>query len=487
MFVNHKDGTPLEKVSTDKSAQKRQGFRFSFSERRLLLVFVDSLIIAVAAWVAGVLWEQPVDWTPTGTVFQEYWYWYPLLLGGWWFLAWLNDLYAVPSSDDMAERAIRVATAGGVSLASYWIIHLLIPRTPHPLLFTFYLGLVMPAIALWRWCYAIIFDRPPFLHRLLIIGSGRRGRLLADILRQGAGVQCEVMGYVANNLPGDGNVPEGVPYVGKETELLQVAESLKVHEIVIAKEHEVDGMLFQSLIECQAQGVRVSWMPDLYGKYYRQIPMEYVDLAWALHAVQGRRIFNRLQQLGKHLMDLTLVVLALPFLLFIFLPIAIAIRLDSSGPVFYRQIRAGRGNKPFSIYKFRTMYVDAEKDGKARWATENDPRITRVGHFLRKSRLDELPQVLNVLRGEMSLVGPRPERPEFVEILQEAIPFYRTRLMVKPGLTGWAQIHYDYGNSAEDASIKLQYDFYYIHNWSLWMDLYILYRTLGVVAQLKGT
>jgi lipopolysaccharide/colanic/teichoic acid biosynthesis glycosyltransferase len=164
----------------------------------------------------------------------------------------------------------------------------------------------------------------------------------------------------------------------------------------------------------------------------------------------------------------------------------VAIRLDSPGPVFYRQVRSGRGNRPFRIFKFRTMFVDAEKDGRARWATKDDPRITRVGRFLRKSRLDELPQVLNVLRGEMSLVGPRPERPEFVEELQQEVPFFRTRLMVKPGITGWAQIHYDYGNSARDALIKLQYDFYYIHYWSLWLDLYTLYRTLGVVARLKG-
>jgi lipopolysaccharide/colanic/teichoic acid biosynthesis glycosyltransferase len=132
------------------------------------------------------------------------------------------------------------------------------------------------------------------------------------------------------------------------------------------------------------------------------------------------------------------------------------------------------------------MVVDAEKDGRAVWATENDPRITRVGRFLRKTRLDELPQLLNILKGDMSLVGPRPERPEFIEELQQAIPFYRVRLLVKPGLTGWAQIHYDYGNSVEDALIKLQYDFYYIRYWSLWLDLYTLFKTVYVVLRFKG-
>ena len=485
MYVDQND--PLVNVPVSHPVQPGRGFQFRFSERRVLLILVDSLMVALAAWGAGVLWLQPVDWSLTGPVLLQYWYWFPLLLGGWWFLAWLNDLYDVPSSDNTTLSAIRVVIAGGASFVAYALIHVLRPNTPNPLLFAYYLGLVMPAIALWRWGYAIVFDRPPFLHRVLIVGGGDRGRVLADILCQRPGVTCRVMGYVDDSATGEGILPEGVPRVGQEADLAQLAEELRVNEIVIAKEHELDRSLFQVLVDCQARGVRVCWMPDLYGKYYRQIPMQYVDPAWALHAVQGRRIFSRLQQLSKRLMDLVLVVLALPFLLFFFLPVAVAIRLDSSGPVFYRQIRSGRGNKLFCIFKFRTMHVDAEKDGKARWATENDPRITRVGRFLRKSRLDELPQVINVLCGEMSLVGPRPERPEFVEMLQESVPFYRTRLMVKPGLTGWAQVHYNYGNSQEDAAIKLQYDFYYIHHWSLWLDLYVLYRTVGVVARFKGT
>lgn len=457
------------------------------SERRMLLVVVDSLIVAAAAWGAASLWTRLAALAPTRTVVERYWYWYPVLLGGWCFLAWLNDLYDVPSSENTSLSVMRVAIAGAVSLVSYAIIHLLLPSTPHPLLFAFYLSLVLPGIALWRWAYAVSFDRPPFLHRLLIVGGGIRGRVLADILREGPGVKCQVMGYVDDEATGEQRMPEGVPCLGPETDLPQLVEDLRIHEIVMAKEHELDSTLFQALVDCQTRGVRVSWMPDLYEKYFRHIPIEYVDPAWALHAVQGRPSLDRLQRFCKRLIDVVLVMLALPFLLVALLPIAVAIRLDSVGPIFYRQVRCGRGSKPFSIFKFRTMFVDAEKDGKARWATENDSRITRVGRLLRKSRLDELPQVINVLMGDMSLIGPRPERPEFVEELEQVVPFYFTRLMVKPGITGWAQVHYDYGNSAKDALIKLQYDFYYIRHWSLPMDLYILYRTVGVVARLKGT
>jgi exopolysaccharide biosynthesis polyprenyl glycosylphosphotransferase len=233
-------------------------------------------------------------------------------------------------------------------------------------------------------------------------------------------------------------------------------------------------------------GVRISLLPDLYEQIYHKIPIEYVDPSWVLHVIQGRPIFNRLQLAVKRLLDLGLVLASLPILVLVLPVIALAIRLDSIGPIFYHQIRCGRAGRPFSIFKFRTMSINAELDGQPRWATQSDVRITRVGRILRKTRLDELPQLINVLRGEMSLIGPRPERPEFVEMLQQQIPFYRTRLMVKPGLTGWAQIHYDYGNSVEDALIKLQYDFYYLRYWSVWLDLYVAFRTFAVVLKLKG-
>jgi exopolysaccharide biosynthesis polyprenyl glycosylphosphotransferase len=203
--------------------------------------------------------------------------------------------------------------------------------------------------------------------------------------------------------------------------------------------------------------------------------------------MQSQSFFTRLQAVIKRLLDLVMFMFSLPIILVLMPFIALAIRLDSPGPVFYRQVRCGRAGKPFYIYKFRTMVNDAEKDGKAQWASKNDPRITRIGSFLRKSRLDELPQLLNVLRGEMSVVGPRPERPEFIEKLEREIPLYRTRLLVKPGITGWAQVHYDYGNSVEDALIKLQYDFYYIRYQSLALDIYTMFQTVGVLLRLEGT
>jgi lipopolysaccharide/colanic/teichoic acid biosynthesis glycosyltransferase len=185
-------------------------------------------------------------------------------------------------------------------------------------------------------------------------------------------------------------------------------------------------------------------------------------------------------------MDLALGAALLVLLLVLLPVIALAIRLDSPGPVFYRQERVGRHGRRFFVYKLRSMQQDAERDGEAQWAAPGDPRVTRVGRWLRRARLDELPQVLNVVRGEMSLVGPRPERPQFVEQLQRDIPFYRTRFAARPGLTGWAQINYGYGSTVEDALIKLQYDLYYLKHQSPWFDLVILLRTVAVVLRLKG-
>jgi lipopolysaccharide/colanic/teichoic acid biosynthesis glycosyltransferase len=170
------------------------------------------------------------------------------------------------------------------------------------------------------------------------------------------------------------------------------------------------------------------------------------------------------------------------------LPIlALIIKLDSPGPVFYRQPRSGRAGRPFQVLKLRSMRMDAERDGQARWALPNDKRVTRVGRFLRSSRLDEAPQLLNVLKGEMSFIGPRPERPEFIAQLQQEIPFYRTRLVVRPGLTGWAQVNYRYASSVEDALVKLQYDLYYVKHQSVYLDLVILLKTIGVVLTMRGT
>jgi exopolysaccharide biosynthesis polyprenyl glycosylphosphotransferase len=345
--------------------------------------------------------------------------------------------------------------------------------------------ITLVAITLWRWTYATASTLLPIQHWVLIVGGGERARAIAMALKQASRVSYHVAGFVDDDPALRGELLDGVPMLGRTTDLPWLVTHLDIQEIVVATERNLETDLFQLLVDCHGLGAGVSYMPDLYDKLNRRIPIQHIDPDWALNIMQ--KLPSRLALSCKRLMDLALA----GFGLLIFVPllplVAFAIWFDSPGPVFYRQIRSGRGGHPYTILKFRTMFTDAERDGRPRWAAEDDPRITRVGHILRKTRLDELPQLYNVLRGEMSIVGPRPERPEFIEQLEQNIPFYRTRLMVKPGLTGWARIHYHYGNSTEDALIKLQYDFHYLRYWSLWLDLYIMFRTFGVALRFKGT
>lgn len=320
-------------------------------------------------------------------------------------------------------------------------------------------------------------------NRILIVGGGERASKIAKVLKQTSPHNYDIIGFVDDNFKPNGNTLGHKLLLGKTVDLPHLVIKKQIQEVVVALDNYLEEKLFRLLMECQERGIRVSYMPDLHEKLRYSVPVEHIDPTWALGIMQ--KLPNPVQLFTKRLQDIFFGVGGLLTFITILPFVALAIYLDSPGPIFYRQIRLGQSGKPFSIIKFRTMSVDAEKDGKACWATDDDVRVTRVGHFLRQTGLDELPQVLNILRGEMSIVGPRPERPQFIEQLDREIPFYRTRLMVKPGLTGWAQVRYKYGNSVKDALIKLQYDCYYLRHWSIWLDLYIIFKTIKVLFKLR--
>jgi len=469
-------------------AARYNRFQSPFSERRLMLGLGDAASMLVAQVLTIWLASQSIYLGLDVEVDQlATWYLLPPMLAIWLAVAWLNDLYHVPSSYVKSRTARRIIQTTALSTLIYAGMFYLLPDV---LPLYYYLGLtllMMLLVASWRVFYTVVFKRDAFRQRVLLLGNGSRAKAtVRDIQKRGwSSYQTyQVMGYVHESEPK--NKRGELQYLGSSREILSVIDKHKINEIVVTTNGRLRSKLFESLIECQAKGVRVSWMPEFYERLYQKVPVEHLDRSWALYMIQNRPVFNRIALGIKRLLDLVLLLFALPFFLLILVPVALAIKLESPGPVFYRQVRCGRAGDLFMIYKFRTMVAHAEHDGKARWASKGDPRITRVGQFLRKARLDELPQLFNVFRGEMSIIGPRPERPEFVEQLEEAIPFYRMRHLVKPGLTGWAQINYDYGNTVDDALVKLQYDFYYVRYWSIWLDLYILFRTVGVVLLLKG-
>ncbi|MEZ4869910.1 MAG: sugar transferase [Caldilineaceae bacterium] len=457
------------------------GYRTPLAERWALLVLVDAICIVAAFWVATFSWALR-----HGDSLQ-FWYWLPLVLIGWWILAYFNNLYDIPSSCERLLTLFRIVGCALLGLLIYFAVtRFVVSPLPNSLLLTFG-SIALCCIFAWRLLYVALSNHLFSPHRVLIIGFDDRGQSITQLLRPAAHLNYQIVGFVDDNPATAQMPPSDLTFLGRIADLSRLVQSLQIHEVVVAIKQALPSDVVELLITCQGQGVQVSWMADLYAKFRHSIPIQHIGPAWALYAIQGQPVFSRLQLVGKRCLDLLLVCLALPTLLIVIPLIALAIRLDSPGPIFYRQTRVGRGSRLFTIFKFRTMVPDAEKAGTPQWATKGDPRITRVGLFLRKTRLDELPQVLNILRGEMSFVGPRPERPEFVEQLEQEIPFYRTRLLVKPGLTGWAQIHYGYGNSADDALLKLQFDFYYIRHWSLWRDIYILFQTVAVVLLCKGT
>ena len=319
--------------------------------------------------------------------------------------------------------------------------------------------------------------------RILIFGAGPAAQLVGNTLRA-ADPNAHIVGYV----PGPNEKEPAVAQaelLSLNGSLTDTARKLGVDEIVVAlTERRSGSMPLRQLLDCKLFGIKVFDINTHFEKTLGQIRIDYVNAGWLIFG-DG---FNQgaMRTFVKRVFDIVcasvLIVVSAPVMLVTGLLIA----LESRGPVLYRQQRTGLNGKPFNVTKFRSMRADAEKDGKPRWATTNDERVTRVGQVIRRLRIDELPQLFNVLKGEMSLVGPRPERPYFVEQLTQEIPYFAVRHSVKPGVTGWAQVRYQYGSTIEDSQEKLQYDLYYVKNHTLFLDMVVLFETVGVVLTGKG-
>ena len=329
--------------------------------------------------------------------------------------------------------------------------------------------------------------RGTFQRRLVIVGAGQRAWDLLCMLRNEGSRPTYQMHFVHEAAMGNVD-PRLVAATGDgidilhDTDVLSAARRFLPDEIVVAPD-ERRGMPLDSLLACKKEGYPVVQYLTFLEHEIRRVDIRRVEVGWLLYSTgfYFGTIDNALKRLLDVVVSLVLLVIFSPFLI----GAAIAIKLDDGGPVLYSQDRVTRGEHRFRIYKMRTMRTDAESAG-AVWAAARDPRITRVGNFLRQTRIDEMPQLLNVLRGDMSLVGPRPERPTFIEQLAAQLPLYQERHMVKAGLTGWAQINYPYGASLDDARSKLSYDLYYVKNFSILFDLLILLQTLRVVLWPSG-
>ncbi len=450
-------------------------------DRRLLLAAGDLLALDLALAGAMVFRWRGIELDPRAPV------WLVSLGIAWLLIAPAFGCYDLRTAGGRRRGVEAALRAGGTTVGVYFVL----PYVSAPLLYSRAAMLLFAALALfllglWRAGCTSLISQPQFRVRALVLGAGWAGRTLATAVRDHAPSQYELVGFVDDDPSKQGATLEGVQVIADGDHLLEAIERHQIQELILAITRNLRSGLHRALIDAFESGVRVVPMHEVYETVTSRIAVEHVGDQWvvALPAREGGGLVYGLLKRG---VDVLLGLAGTLLLAILFPVLALAVRLDTSGPVLYSQERVGHRGRSLRLVKFRSMVCDAEADGNAVWAAERDPRVTRVGRVLRSTRLDELPQFLSILKGEMSLIGPRPERPEFVEKLQAQIPFYRARLLVKPGLTGWAQVMYRYGGSAEDALTKLQYDLYYIKHQSLYLDLSIILRTIGVVLRRAGT
>lgn len=398
------------------------------------------------------------------------------------FVSFLVETYKYHRDSANREIAVRIVLS---LVLSFFILSTLYYSAPYFMYGRGVLGISLLVFGVLQFFfhagYRVCVKLKGFAKRILILGTGPLAGRMGDLIPVTDG------NYVLSGYVSCSNEPAHVPaetILETRGKLYETVRREKADKIVVSLSERRGVFPLREIMNCKLSGIEVVDAPSFYEQMTGKLLLENITPSWFIFS-EGFRI-TTLSRIFKRMVDVLCsaagILLALPFLPLVVL----AIKLDSTGPVFFRQVRVGERERNFVLYKFRTMREDAEKGTGAVWAQEKDPRVTRVGDFFRKSRIDELPQLFNVIRGDMSLVGPRPERPEFVENLKKVIPYYSERHFVKPGVTGWAQVRYPYGASVEDALEKLRYDLYYIKNLSLFLDTLIILETVKVVLFRRG-
>jgi exopolysaccharide biosynthesis polyprenyl glycosylphosphotransferase len=460
-------------------------------KRRVLLVLGDLLVLNASLFITQIGQTKLVP--PWGAPWSQF-FRLPALSAVWLVVGWALGSYKFPNVyQAMYSLKATLSTAVIVGFST-----LLLPALTHssPLRGPETVSFLLLAFGLWRFIFARCFVHPVLDRRALVIGAEGAGRTLAETLAafrrtkgdRYAGKHFELIGFIDDDVSKQGKVIADLPVLGTHKNMLKLVKDLRPDDLVLALPDgsELRPGMFQALLDCRELGVSIVRMQPLYESLTRQVPLEHTGTNLDNIMPRFPSIGRRLYVVPREAVD---ILTAIPGLVVLGLMIPLvwtANFLTSRGPLFFRQERVGKSGEVFLLLKFRSMVTDAEAQTGGVWAQENDDRTTPIGRFLRKSRMDELPQFWNVLKGEMSLIGPRPERPCFVELLEQRIPFYRLRHAVKPGITGWAQVNYGYGASVEDAFVKLRYDLYYIKNQRVLLDLQILLKTVRLVLGFKG-
>ena len=462
-------------------------WRITPRERRFILLIGDLLAIGLALLVALYFWAMGDQWLKFSWQFLKErppdWYFFLPII----WLVLLLELYEPRRASRRQDTIRGIAVAAAVCAILYLAIFFVSePKSLPRRGVAGFIGAVAVLDLFWRLLYIRIFNAPAFLRRVLIIGAGRAGSILVEIIHKIKPTPFTLVGFVDDDDKKQGTKINGLPVLGSSDTLMAVIEKQSITDLIFAISGDMQDSLYSAILTAEEQGVEVTTMPVVYEELLGRIPISLLDDDWVLRSFVDRAHASGSFEMLKRLMDFLGAVVGLILLIPLYPIIALLIIIDDGFPIIFRQLRVGKSGKYFNLLKFRSMRRDAEKDGIARFAVENDERATRTGKFLRKSHIDELPQFINVLRGDISLVGPRAERPELVQQLEAEVPFYRARLFVKPGVTGWAQVNYQYASNVEETAVKLEHDLYYIMHRNIFLDIMILLRTFGAVVGFRG-
>lgn len=462
-------------------------FSHYISVKTFLLILLESGLIALSLICATELrfWNRPDD-LAAYLVLPDFAVQLAIVVAVCITCFYCNDLYETAGASVSVEAMLRVPQALGAASLLLGLVYFLFPE----LLLSrgvFLIGMILSGgfVIVGRKCVDSAWRLTAPIRHVAILGTGELAFNVARELTGRRDLNLNLLGFI-NTAPEQR--PEtsifGFPLIGSITELEELASRYRLSSIIVALEDRRGLLPARELVTLRVSGLRIDDAATALSALTGRVSLRAVRPSWFVFSEGFHR--SRVNDLLKRLIDLAVGIFGLLISLPVMAAVALAVRLDSKGPIIYRQTRVGLKNKTFGLLKFRSMRVDAEAAGTAQWASRNDPRVTRIGRFLRKYRLDELPQFINVISGDMSLVGPRPERPSFVTMLREQIPYYDERHSARPGLTGWAQVCYSYGSSVEDSAAKLEYDLFYLKNMSLLFDVAIIFRTVRIVINGQG-
>lgn len=489
-------------------------YSIRLSDRIIILLVVDLLLILVTTLFSLWIHARGLEHLTFNLAYLgDQAGWLILLVTLWLFSAYINGLYDPIKSSSLEDTILMLIRSGTIVMVVYLLVFfytaptVILPRGI--VVYQVVSGFIL--VSVWRIVYIYISGKPRFAQKVLIIGAGWAGRTIAKAILESASNQYQIVGFIDDAPSVEGTeivlelskglvtspqgksnkehqklVQQTIPVLGSSRDLLSLVNEYNIPEVILAITNDISSSMFRSLMDCKELAVNITLMTALFEDLTGRIPIEHIGEHWFVSLPMGSAESSIIYAFFSRVFDLVGALLGIIILLPLLPIIALAIYLDSPGPIFYQQLRVGKGGKEFMLYKLRTMIPDAEEAGQAQRAQQDDFRITRVGRILRKFRLDEMPQLLNIFKGDMSAVGPRPERPAHLIDLDNNVPFHRLRNSVKPGMAGWAVVNFGYIDDLESAKLRLQYDLFYVKHQSVMLDLTILFRTFGQIFLLKG-